>query len=106
MIAVDSTVTMLGAALSAFEDAAMLCFQRSEWNGETGVLYLMESGWFWGRFLDRYGVSLGLVANSGSSLFISPCGRWPGCVARSSVSWPRWVDAAIVRCAALDAAWL
>ena len=34
MIASDSWVLMLGAALSAFEDAAMLVFQKSEWNGE------------------------------------------------------------------------
>ena len=32
MIASDSWALMLGAALSAFEDAAMLCFQEFEWN--------------------------------------------------------------------------
>ena len=43
MIASDSWVSMLGAALSAFEDAAMLCFQKSKWNGETGVSDLMKN---------------------------------------------------------------
>ena len=66
MIASDRWVSMLGAALSAFEDAAMLCF--------SGVCVdLMKNDGFWERFLAFSGV-LRIVANSGSSLFVSPCG--------------------------------
>ena len=74
MIAFDSGVSMLGVALSSFEDAAMLCCQKTEWCGERGVSHLMESGWFWRRFLNHFGVFLGMMANSGSSLVVSPCG--------------------------------
>ena len=69
MIAFDSGVSMLGAALSAFEDAAMLCFQKSQVNGETGVSHLVRSGWFWGRFLDRSGVFPSIMANARLSPF-------------------------------------
>ena len=37
MIASDSWVSMLGAALSAFDDAAMLCFQESMQNDDSGA---------------------------------------------------------------------
>ena len=73
MIASDSWVSMLGAALSAFED--MLCFQKSEWHGETGVSCLMKNEGFWGRFLELSGVLL-TMANSGSTLFVS-LSLWP-----------------------------
>ena len=72
MIASDNWVLMLGAALSAFDDAAMLCFQESEWNDDSGASYLMNKEGFWVRFLELSGVLL-IVANSGSSLFVS-CG--------------------------------
>ena len=66
-------VLMLGAALSAFEDAAMLCcFQESEWNDDSGASYFMKNEGFRGRFLELSRVLL-VVANSGSSLFVS-CG--------------------------------
>ena len=68
MIASNIWVSMLGSALSA-----MLCFQKSEWNGETGVSFLMKNEWFLGRFLELSGVLLTMV-NSGSSLFVSLCG--------------------------------
>ena len=73
MIASDSGVSMLGAALSAFEDAAMLCSQKSEWNGEIGGSYLVKNEGFLERFLELSGVLL-IMANSGSSFFVSPCG--------------------------------
>ena len=73
MIASDNWVLMLGAALSAFEDAAMLCLQESECNDDSGGSYLMKNEGFWGRFLELSGVLL-IMANSGSSLFVSPCG--------------------------------
>ena len=47
MIVSDSWVLMLGAALSAFEDAAMLCFQESEWNDDSDDSYLMKNEGFW-----------------------------------------------------------
>ena len=65
---------MLGAALSAFEDAAMLCFQKSEWNGETGASFSLKNGWILERFLELAGVLPDLMANSGSSLAVSLCG--------------------------------
>ena len=42
MIASDSWVSMLGAALSAFVDAAMLCFQESMWNDDSGASSFYE----------------------------------------------------------------
>ena len=56
MIASDSGVSMLGATLSAFEDVAMFCFQKSEWNGETGGSNLVKNEGFLGRFLELSGV--------------------------------------------------
>ena len=56
MIASDIGDLMLGAALSAFEEAAMLRFQKSEWNGETGASYLNKKERVWGRFLGLSGV--------------------------------------------------
>ena len=52
MIAYDYWgVLMLCAALSVYEDAAMLCFQKSELNGKTGAFFSMKNGWvldvFW-----------------------------------------------------------
>ena len=37
MIASDCWFSMLGAALSALEDAAMLCFMKSIWNDDSGA---------------------------------------------------------------------
>ena len=37
MIASDSWVSVLGAALSAFDDAVMLCSQESMWNDDSGA---------------------------------------------------------------------
>ena len=75
MIASDYWGLMLGAALSAFEDAAMLCFQKSEWDGETGASFLLKNGWVLGRFLELSGVLFDLMVNSGSSFCVSP--MWP-----------------------------
>ena len=47
MTASDSWVLMFGAALSAFEDAVMLCFQESEWNDGSGDSYLLQDEGFW-----------------------------------------------------------
>ena len=73
MIASDFWDLMPGASLSAFEDAAMLCFQTSEceWNGETGASHLMKKGWVLGRFLVHSGVLPPFMANS---LGVSPSG--------------------------------
>ena len=73
VIASDCWVSVLGAALSALEDAAMLCFQDSMWNDESGAYYLMKNDGFGRRFLELSGVLL-IVVNSGSSLCVSPCG--------------------------------
>ena len=77
MVASDSWVSMLGAALSAFEDAAMLCFQGlcgMMWNDDSGASYLMKNDGFLGRFRVLSGVLPDFMANSGSSLCGSPCG--------------------------------
>ena len=37
---------MLGAALSAFEDAAMLCYQESGWNDDSGASSLLKNEGF------------------------------------------------------------
>ena len=71
MIASDSWVSMLGASLSAFDDAAMLCVQESVWNDDSGASSFMKIGGFGGRFLVPSGV-LRIVANSGSSCLVSP----------------------------------
>ena len=47
MVASDSWVLMHGAALSAFEDAAMLCFQESGWNDGSGASYFVKNEGFW-----------------------------------------------------------
>ena len=73
MIDSDSWVSMLGAALSAFDDAAMFCFRLSMQNDDSGASTFMKSDGFWGRFLVPSGV-LRIVANSGSSFLVSPCG--------------------------------
>ena len=46
MIASDCWVSMLAAALSALEDAAMLCFMESMWNDESGASHLMKNAGF------------------------------------------------------------
>ena len=90
MVASDSWVSMLGAALSAFEDAAMLCFQESVWNDDSGASYLMKNDGFgdvsW-YLLECY-VLWPILDRPFSSLLVA---SWP-CV--SSVSLPRLVDAA------------
>ena len=43
------------------------------WNDDSGASYLMKNDGFWERFLVHSGL-LRIVANSGSSLFVSPCG--------------------------------
>ena len=53
----SSWVSMLGAALSAFDDAAMLCFQESMWNDDSMGFgdvswYLVECYVLW-PILDR-----------------------------------------------------
>ena len=53
----DSWVSMLGAALSAFDDAAMLCFQESMQIDDSGASSFMKIDGFWVRFL----VSSGLL---------------------------------------------
>ena len=65
MIASDSWVAMIGDALSAFDDAAMLFVFRSS--------SFMKFDGFWGRFLVSSGL-LRIVVNSGSFCLVSPCG--------------------------------
>ena len=50
MIAYDNWGLMLGAALSVYEDAAMLCFQKSELNGKTGAFFFYEEWMGFGTF--------------------------------------------------------
>ena len=125
VISSDFGDLMLGAALSAFDFAAMLCFQKSEWNGETGWCFIScEERMVLGRSLELSGVLPVFMVNSGSSLCVSPSGlmAWMSgahlvaemggfgfgdtCCSVVRVLRPRWVDAAIVRGGAWDAAWL
>ena len=59
-------------------------------NGDCGASTLMKIDGFWGRFLVPSGV-LRIVANSGSSFLVFPCGLM---AVRVLVSLPRLVDVA------------
>ena len=72
MIASDYWVSLIGAALSALNDA-MLCLQKSMQTDDLGASSLMGTGVFWGRFLVSSGV-LRIVANSGSFRLVPSCG--------------------------------
>ena len=64
VIASDYWVSMLGAALSAFDDASMLCFQESIQTDDSCASSLMKIDGFWGRFLVSSGM-LRVISNSG-----------------------------------------
>ena len=64
MVAYDYWGLMIGAALSVYDDAAMLCFQKFELNSETGL----------GRFLELLEVFPDPIAHSGSSICVSSHG--------------------------------
>ena len=64
MIASDYWVSLIGAPLSAFNDVAMLCFQKSMQTDDFGASSLMKIDGFWGRFLVSSGM-LRTISNSG-----------------------------------------
>ena len=45
---------LVAMGFDAFEDAAMLCFQKSEWNGETGASFSLKNGWVFETFFGAF----------------------------------------------------